>query len=292
MNQTGSAGGSVDPGAGEASYILSATMPGVANFFTIVFNIMIIVLGWWSILVEVFLRYDFGERYLSWLRLFFAFGILLNTGWWLRFFSAIGGGDGAPAIFQLFVLAVFILSILHRVRIWLRYQNGTAWHSMSFGTSRLSSLNLPVIGSDDWTLYRWYEPFLCLVLALIISRLDQTTGIVIGIGSIALLLKNHMVYYQQRGRILDLIDAKIESIYYNEAAYQKPKADIAGMAVVKVVWPKLPAAPSSVGDIAQTVNAALGKAPPPPPPAASSPSPTPDDFAATIAKTMQADKDE
>ncbi len=96
-----------------------------------------------------------------------------------------------------------------------------------------------------------------------------------------------MVYYQQRGRILDLIDARLESIYYNEQAYGKPKEDIAGMSVMQVIWPKLPPAPRGLDDIKRTVDAAVGGTPPPPAPIVPVGSTT--DFEATIAGTLNTD---
>jgi hypothetical protein len=259
MRHEGNSGG-VDPGMREAGYILSSTMPGVAQFFAIVSNIFIIVLGWWSILVEVFLRRDFGERYLSWLRLLFAFGIL-TTIWRVTQFFTFWGipifSSTPSTILSLFTVGFVICSAMHRLGIWLKNKKGEAWHSRSFGTSRLAALNLPFIGTDDWMFYRLYEPLLCLLLAYIISHFDIVAGFIIGVSSVALLLKNNLVYLQQRGRILDLIDAKIEGIFYNEQAYGKPKQDVAGISVVKVVWPKLPPAPSSLDDIETTVNSAL-----------------------------------
>lgn len=130
--------------------------------------------------------------------------------------------------------------------------------------------------------------FLCLFFAFLISRFDGITGFVIGVGAVSLLIKNHMVYYQQRGRILDLIDARLESIYYNEQAYGKPKEAIAGLSVMQVVWPKLPAAPDRPEDIEKTVNAAIGGKPP-----ASAPIATlvdTADFEATITDTLNRDK--
>lgn len=284
-----STSGGVDAGAEEAGYIFSSAMPETAQLLSTVFNIIIIVLGWWSILLEVFLRYDFGERYLSWLRLFFAYSLLS----WLVFFPAVFNSalaiQGAP-FFKVFSVAFILFSLNHRLRIWLRYQHGIPWHSMSFGTSWLAALNLPVIGKDDWTLYRWYEPALCLLISFVIGRFDGTTGFVIGAGSLVLLLKNHMIYYQQRGRILDLIDARLESIYYNDAAYGKPKEAVAGISVMKVVWPKLPPAPAGLDAIAETVNTALGgNTPSSPQP--SGPSAGSVDFAATIAETLKSDND-
>jgi hypothetical protein len=277
----GSSGG-VDPALRETGYIISAVAPGTAQLLSAIFNIAVIMLGWISVVWEVFFRYDFGERYLSWLRLFFAYA-MISTLWWIYALLNPSGIRRSDSLFVWSVVFFIGFSVYHRIRIWLRYQNGIPWHSMSFGTSRLSDLNLPVIGNDDWTLYRWYEPIICFILAFVLGRLDPIAGFVGAIAAFALLIKNHMVYFQQRGRILDLIDARLEAAFYNEAAYQKRKEDIAGIAVMKVVWPKMPDVPAGMEAINETVRSTLeSEKPAPPPPPSPSQFVPPADYAKTI----------
>src|SRR5688572_7670664 len=92
MQQPGRTSG-VDPGAQEAGYIFAVAAPGVAQAISTFSNIFIIVLGWWSIIPEVFLRYQFGERYLTFLRVFFA-GIILYVVHKFTDFWAFSLGSG------------------------------------------------------------------------------------------------------------------------------------------------------------------------------------------------------
>ena len=264
MQQSGGSGG-IDPGADEAGYLFAVAAPGVAQAVTTFSNIMIIVLGWWSIILEVFLRYQFGERYLSLLRAFYAGTILyvvsrLTDYWTLSYGgnSSFGGTlvnplwTGHRSVFWLIMVVGFLgLTLNHLAQIWLRNKRGDSWHSRSFGISRLEGIPLP--GGNDWALYRFYEPVFCLILTLIINAFDNVTGFVLLVGTVALFIKNTLVYLQYRAITLDLADAKIESVYYNAAAEGKPKAKTAGMSVISVAMPKMPTAPNSMDDIEKTV---------------------------------------
>lgn len=262
-----------DIGAEEADYIFAAAAPGVAQAVTTISNVCVIVLGWWSMILEVFLRYEFGERYLTFVRMFFAGTILFVihkiTDYWTFSYGgeAFGGTVVNPYAFphdtlwSWFVLGFFLLTANHFVQIWLRNKRQESWHSRSFGISRLEGIPLP--GGNDWALYRFYEPAFCFIITLIIGRVDNVTSFVVGIGTAALFLKNNLLYYQYRSISLDLLDAKIESEYYNAAAEGKPKEKTAGMSVVRVVMPKMPAAPNSMEDIEKTVQEAQAKKPRP-----------------------------
>ncbi len=296
MHHTGSSGG-IDPGNQETAYIANAIMPGAMQAVTTISNILLIVFGWLSVSVEVFIRYDFGERYLSVMRLFLA-GFMMVTLFVLSSaFSAtvtFGRTSGPVNLFYIFFIAYIVLAIIHRLKIWLRYQRRIPWHSFSFGTSRLSALNLPVIGHDDWTLYRWYEPILCLVLGWILLRIDRNLGNWIIVSSIALFMKNQMVYFHQRSRILDLIDAQIEGTYYNAAAFGESKSNAAGIAVVKAIWPVLPK--KSPFDSAKTVSETMAgnevANPADDPEADPRVNPTPTRFAGTVASMLGRTEDE
>ena len=85
--------------AEQLRYIYELLMP---EQFAIAQNaryILTILLGWMSVTVEVFLRKDFGERYLNWLRLW--------LGGWMLFFYAfftMTTGNNAVGAWLLFTL--------------------------------------------------------------------------------------------------------------------------------------------------------------------------------------------
>lgn len=65
MSQRGASvgSGSVDPGLQEVYHILQTVSPQQMKILSALSSVAIIFLGWFSIIVEVFLRHDFGQRY-------------------------------------------------------------------------------------------------------------------------------------------------------------------------------------------------------------------------------------
>lgn len=206
------------------------------------------MIGAVSILVEVFVRYEFGERYLSIPRAIF--GVVILILYWaiptivsLLTFNA--PAQNSPLI-GWFTLAYMGFAISHELRIWLRTeQRRVPWHSWSFGLSRFEFLGLPqipLIGHGDWALYRFYEPFICFIISvsLWMTGIDRPVGLLVFLASLALLWRNNVVYFDHRKRRLDTIDARIEGAYYNEEAFGRGKNNVAGLAPVEVALPDIP----------------------------------------------------
>lgn len=245
-----------------------------AETFSLIFNTSVAVLDWFCTGAEVFLRYDFGERYLSPIRLYLAYSIML-------LFPLVPMIAGARTRLYWFIFVAFIgLGIYHRFRIWQRERQGIAWHSRSFGVSWLSKV-LPV---DDWTLYRYVEPGICLLLGAIVWRyVNGVVGAWLTINGFVLLIKNYILYFQHRERILDMIDARIEASYMQNIMAGAPKQQTAGYSMVRMAMPKdLPALPAATSDMAATVATTLRGAPVLAPVAA----PTNGDFADTLRTTL------
>ena len=102
-----------------------------------------VVTGWFSVTIEVFLRYDFGERYLGWLRLYLSY-LLLTL---FVFFNALAQNLGALSLSML--SAFVIASLVHRGMIFARNRRRVKWHSYSPGigfldlvVSRLSLIHI------------------------------------------------------------------------------------------------------------------------------------------------------
>lgn len=184
--------------------------------------IIITLLSWATTTLEVFIRRDFGERYLSWIRLYFAYGVMVGFTF-ISFFSQ-------SRMFLNFFAAFVVLSLLHQLRIFIRNRKGIRWHSMSYGVSWLSFL--PV---NNWLLYRFIEPVLFFGIGVaVFTRFDRTTGAWVSIAAVALLVKNTMLYYQVRGRYLDMADGQIENDYFNESMNGAPMRQTAGFQMVQM----------------------------------------------------------
>jgi hypothetical protein len=239
----------------ELDYVASSLAPDAWNPLMAIGQIAMVLLSWLSVTLELFVRFNFGERYLSWLRLFLGLMIMELTTLVPRMIFAmipfLGGPTGSFS--PLFFRAAICLGIYHQWRIWRRNRQGIAWHSNSFGVSRLSFL--PV---SDWMLYRFVEPGLCFIAGMLIKFIDPVTGIWVILASVALFVKNQMVFNAQRGRLLDVIDARIESAAMQGALEGRPKQETAGFSVMSV--PVAHFFDETAPDIEATVSATLNPA--------------------------------
>jgi hypothetical protein len=236
----------------ELDYVASNLMPQTWQPLMVVTQLALVILGWLSVSVEVFIRRDFGERYLTWLRLllgYMAMDLFTLIPRIIFTFVPFVSINVVP-VSSLFFKGFVVLALYHQWRIWRRNRKGIAWHSESFGISRLAFL--PV---SDWILYRFVEPLLCLVIGLFLRYLDPATGIWLIIASIALFVKNQMVFSAQRGRFLDVIDARIESAAMQGVLQGSSKKDSAGYSVMPV--PAADFFSVDAPDIAATVDATL-----------------------------------
>lgn len=216
-------------------------------------NLAIIIMGWFAISVEVFLRHTFGERYLNILRVFlaaFAMGLVV-------FGAQVGGALGSlygerPNALQAaggflggvvlqFVYWGFLgFSAYHLWQTYQRNKRGERWYSHSFGISRLSFLIGRRVTAgpvdftiNDWTLYRFVEPGLIWACSFIGGFLSGTLGFFLFLAAVTMFIKNNYLYSQARGRILDMMDAEIERDYLTQAMQGTDKRQTAGFTLVR-----------------------------------------------------------
>lgn len=248
-------------------------------------HVSVIVSSWFSITLEVFLRRDFGENYLSNLRSGIAWCLLGAFTFFYSLFSILVGGNalaffaysgslgtlfstGAEGLsYHLFYYAFLSLVIYHKYAIWQRNRRHIQWHSMCFGVSHLSVIpwqqivnRIPFVGQyvtiDDWFLYRFMEPALCFLIGRVLHPVNGLLSAWLLIGSVCLFYHNSMVYAQERNKALSLMDAAIESSYLGQALAGQPKEQIAGLAVVQA--PIAGLFDGEALDLAATVQGTMG----------------------------------
>src|SRR5580704_13754617 len=95
-----------------------------------------LVSSWFTVSFVVFLRKEFGERYLSWINLFFGYTVVANIAF-LGGLVGMASGRGFPLLMMLFWLAFIAASFDHRWKIARKNKACVEWHSMSHGTSLL-----------------------------------------------------------------------------------------------------------------------------------------------------------
>jgi hypothetical protein len=179
-----------------------------------------------AISVVVFIRKDFGERYLGWLNLAFGYTVVAN----FMFLGGIVGsflGWGGGQLMFLFWIAFIAMSAYHRREINRKNKAAVEWHSMYMGTSILP---LPL---SREIVHKFAEPGLVFLLGHLLGGFSGQVGIWLQIAAGALFVNNHIVYYQQRQAILDMRDAEIEARYLSKALSGAPSNETGGLMVAE-----------------------------------------------------------
>ena len=277
----------------KVSYVAASISPGPIQMIVGLIKVTEILLGWFSITVEVFVRFSFGSRYLSLLRLLLAWWTFQTYKTLFFFASALSNtfaGNSNPAmwlwsapdirglfsagvhtfLYYMFIYGFFGLSIIHLFVIWRRGVSGSPWHSMSFGISWMEFLPwdawqrivnfipIPLVRKalqiDDWKLYCWLEPLLCYMAGKSLWEADRFIGSWLLIASVALFIKNNMLYLEFRGRALDLADSEIEARYLQAARQGADKRTTAGFTVVPAAMQFEASSMSIEATVKETLN--------------------------------------
>lgn len=178
---------------------------------------------------EVLIRRKFGERYLDPLMVLLGFAGIFILG---ASGSLLSRGT-ANSLF-LFAFLYLGLAVLHRLAILHRDLKGQTWHSQSAGLSypvltlparlagNLAGRFVPV--SRLGTAYRgrleamvaeyvhmFVEPLLIGMAGLAMVEHEIMVGELFPLIAIGMLVKNVLHYHMERTRVLDTIDASIET---------------------------------------------------------------------------------
>ena len=184
------------------------------------------ITGWFVVSVVVFFRKDFGERYLSWLNLFFGY---LVVGLFAGPTAALvntASGNGLSAMMIAFYLAFIGLSVWHRYVIRKKNMVGVEWHSLYSGTPLL-----PVPVSLE-TMNKWVEPAMLLVVGMVTGLLHLWLICMwLVLSAFALALHEQISCHLQRQRFLDMRDAGIEAKYWQAALSGKPAQQSRGFVI-------------------------------------------------------------
>lgn len=236
--------------------------PRTPDLFRFGFEILNVM----SMSVEIFIRHSFGERYVNWIRFIFSLLMLQSVLGILRFFGALPfiGTGNYPTVSSYFWYSFVGLTIYHLFRIWWRNKKGIPWHSRSFGISHLSFLPF-----NDNVLYRVVEPMACLTVSWLLHPISPFTANWLLVSSFCLLIKNNLLYNIQRGRVLDLIDGRIEAAVMAGTMEGTDKRKTAGWSNIVTMPQDLDSVPKDhAADEATTIS-------------------SPQDFAATVAALME-----
>ena len=182
--------------------------------------------GCFSVSVVVFLRKDFGERYLGWLNLYFGYSVVAGFVLFGNVLSAFSR-HGSSTMMPLFWLAFIGMSLYRRLEIARKNNAGIEWHSMYVGTSLL-----PLPFSQE-KIFKFFEPAMVFIAGYIFRNISGSVGLWLMISGFSLLINNHIVFYNERQAVLDMRDSQIEAKYFSAAMSGKPARETAGFVVAE-----------------------------------------------------------
>lgn len=188
--------------------------------------IISLISGCFAISVVPFIRKDFGERYLSWLNLFFGYTVVANFTFLGSMFASLARWNGQQFML-LFWLAFIGMSVYRRWEISRKNNAGVQWHSMYAGTTLLP---LPV---SQEKIYKFFEPALVFGAGHLLWTVSGQVGLWLMISAVALFINNHIIYYNERRAMLDMRDAEIEAKFLSAALSGRPASETAGFVVAE-----------------------------------------------------------
>jgi hypothetical protein len=201
------------------------------KYLEAVFAIFHWIMSWFVASTVVWLRKDFGERYLGWLNLMFgwtAIGLFTGFGNWAL--SALSG-ERPSVLIEYVYLGCVGLGIYHRVIINRKNKAGVQWHSLYSGTSHLERAGFKV---STETLQKWIEPGILIILAWMFRRFHSTPMAAwLFVSGLALALHEQMSSFHVRQDFLDKSDARIEAHFWQSAMAGKPAQETAGFTIAQ-----------------------------------------------------------
>ena len=187
------------------------------------------IASWFALSTAVFMRRDFGERYLGWINLAFAYTAVVNFAFLGNLINGFLGRGTSQLIFLVW-MAFIAASGYHRYVIWKKNRAGVQWHSHYAGTSLL--MMIPV--SEEAKLL-WVEPGIVMVLSILLAHFAPLVSTWLYLSAISLWVHAQITVYYQRQAVLDAVDAGLEARYLGEAVAGKPARETAGVTIAESV---------------------------------------------------------
>lgn len=204
-----------------------------------VYNGLVFVLSLFTVPAEVFLRCNFGERYLTLPRM--ALGYLLIALYW-NFTGLIGGafsrqslalGGIGKALSAAYVLACLV----HFGSVAVRKLKGVRCYSRYAGDSLLPWRRLPFYDAigGQYNVQLYGEPLLLIALHFVLKPFVPQLGVFFLLCGVSLLVKGYAQHAAFRQRVLDTVDRQIEAEQLGKAVSEWK--DPAGLATEGYVIP-------------------------------------------------------
>ena len=197
------------------------------------------IAGWFAMSTVVFLRKDFGERYLSWFNLYAGYTVVWFMAFPVTLVDALAYEGEFSGTMQVFYGLFILVSLYHRYVIYRRNRprRFSEWHSLNSAIPLLAiwlnwalghfgrwleprmqqglphrpiTLNLWV--SDDVT-KRYIEPLFLVAVGWFFFEEDTGMRLWLFISAAAVFYREQLDYFLARQKVLDMMDSRIEGKY-------------------------------------------------------------------------------
>jgi hypothetical protein len=143
-------------------------------------------------------------------------------------------GHQTGLLFTEFPWIMLMFGFFQRYRRWKEICRGERWHTLSPGISYLELLPLPAIVTNHRRIYRFIEPALCFIAAMLIGIfLSRTLAQWIAFSSICLFIYEQTLFEKQLDRDLDILDglvaAEVQTEVVEHFAGEQPEAKERGI---------------------------------------------------------------
>lgn len=194
----------------------------IVNGVGLILNFVEYLLNQISKTMEVFLRYNFGERYLGYIfplliLALITLGSMVPTALTTRgtFSPATAAKYTAGFIYNLFPILLLVMIALHKAVAWRRKRlGGGVFHSYYEGTSYLEWI-VPKPISQVF-IRRWLEPIGLLIFSFILVGIFPQIGGWVFYGAISMFLLGQLQKRREKHYILNILDKQIEAGVFSE----------------------------------------------------------------------------
>lgn len=180
-------------------------------------GILLFIAAFFSRTVEVFLRQDFGERYLHFESIIITFIVLNIMTGFTNSIDVMSGTVSVSSGLLLFAYAFLIVGALHKFKIIRRnYAGDASVHSYSFGKQwGIWNKIFPPSGFLQKMFpiftHRFAEPALVFALGIVATGFDASLGAFLMFAAICLMISMHTYYKVLMTQLLDKNDARLEA---------------------------------------------------------------------------------
>lgn len=172
------------------------------------------LIGWSNVGMELALRFGHGSRYISTLRLVMGFITMNVTIMIGTILASLNGYEMAGILWSVANLIYIPLAVARRMSANRRLHGGDVAgvedeNSEYMGTSYLFLLGNRFKRFDNLRfVYRWAEPALCILLAMLVDTVDPGVSLWMWWCGVGLFLHNGVIIRQAHYKIQDVVDAQ------------------------------------------------------------------------------------